>query len=119
MTSSANAACSSGLVIALPPYLTTTILSWKRDSHGSASTSVAAFSSACSLMSSLPSCRIGRVLFDVGVGQVVRPDDRAAVAGVEIDGDHDLASGQVDRAAIVAGRAVAADLNAVHRHVQA
>ena len=46
----AKARCSCGLLIALPPYLTTTILPWNRSSQGSASTSTAALPSACSLL---------------------------------------------------------------------
>ena len=42
--SCAKAAFSSSSTIALPPYLTTTVAPWKRCSHGSASTSTAAFS---------------------------------------------------------------------------
>ena len=37
--SSANACFRASSVIALPPYLTTTILPWYRSSHGSASAS--------------------------------------------------------------------------------
>ncbi len=40
--SAANARCSSGSTIALPPYLTTTVAPEKRASQGSASISVAA-----------------------------------------------------------------------------
>ena len=50
--SSANERCNCGLDIALPPYLTTTILPWKRSSHGSASMRTAAFSRASFLLTS-------------------------------------------------------------------
>ena len=44
--SAANARCSSGSTIALPPYLITTVAPWNRSSHGSASISVLALPSA-------------------------------------------------------------------------
>ena len=46
MRSWAKASRNGSSVIALPPYLITTIRSWNRISHGSASIRVAAFSAA-------------------------------------------------------------------------
>ena len=42
------------------------------------------------------SCAVRRVLVDVVVGQVVGPDRRGLVAGVQVDEDVDLAAGEVD-----------------------
>ncbi len=87
--SSAKARCSSGSVIAWPPYLTTTTAPWKRASQGSASMSVAALASAAerSRRRRRRSCRVRRVLVDVGQGQVVGPDGRGGRAGVQVDRD--------------------------------
>ena len=88
-TSSANASCSAGSVIALPPYFTTT------SGRGSAPARAAprrgrwpSSSAACACGCS---CRVRRVLVHVGGGEVVGPDRRLGVAGVEVDGDGDLA----------------------------
>ena len=47
--SSAKAALSASSTMALPPYLTTTVVPWKRSSQGSASMSTAALQPGCEL----------------------------------------------------------------------
>src|SRR3954447_6315362 len=107
--SSANARCSETSVMALPPYFTTTVLPWNCSSHGSASTSRPAFSNAASrrLLMCASSCAVRRVLVHVGGGQVVGPDGRGVLAGVEVDGDGDQPARQVDLVAVLGSGAVA------------
>src|SRR6266545_2409286 len=91
--SAANASRSSGVVIALPPYLTTTVAPWNRASHGSASMRVAALSwaTARDALMSPPrfarSCRVRRVLVHVPVRQVVGADRRGAGTRVQVHRD--------------------------------
>jgi hypothetical protein len=99
--------------MALPPYLITTILPWKRSSHGSASVRMAALASALStvrdgpLMSNMPSSlRRNRATGRWSRRWRVRP-------GVEQDADMHVRGGQVDLGAVLAGGPVDAHLDAV------
>src|SRR5690242_2255947 len=101
--SAANARLSSVSIMALPPYLITTVAPWNSVSHGSASISVVALPRAIPrsrpftiLPRSARSCRVRRVLVHVSGGQVVGPDRRRRVARVQVDGDPHGPAGQVD-----------------------
>ncbi len=55
---------------------------------------------------------------DVGVGEVVGPDGGPFDAGLQVDGDADLAAAQVDQRAVLGRRGVAADPDAVDGDVE-
>src|SRR4051794_34044407 len=121
--SSAKARFRVSSVIAWPPYFTTIVLPWYVLSHGSASARVAALAVARSQASRLsvaapplgdawlldvmspppPSARVRRVLVHVGVREVVGPDRGLRVAGLEVDGDVDLARREVDERRVLVG----------------
>src|SRR3954468_15332907 len=63
-----------------------------------------------------PSRAVRRVLFDIGVRQVRRPDRSAGIADAEVDGDLDVVTGQVDVAGTGCADAVDADREPVEGH---
>ena len=86
--SAANAHRSVSSVIALPPYLITTILPCNCLSQGRASASTWAF--AWIDTAPVVVMTVGRVLFDVAVRQVGGADGCLAVAHFEVDEDVDV-----------------------------
>src|SRR5271166_4596718 len=109
----ANSCRRVSLVMALPPYLTTTILPCSWVSHGKASANILAFAwvdNAPAVMTAPddaersdevgapPACggkaacsrRVCRILFNVAVRQVGGADGCLAVAHLEVDEDVDI-----------------------------
>src|SRR5918999_5841448 len=96
----AKACFSSSSTMALPPYLTTTILSWNRCSQGRASARTPAFSPA---RLSRRSRGVRTVLLHVAVGQVGGEDLRGAVAEAQVDLHQDLVAGEVGSGPVAGG----------------
>src|SRR5918999_3987104 len=110
----AKACLSSSSTMALPPYLTTTSLSWNRCSQGRASARTPAFSPA---RLSRRSRGVRTVLLHVAVRQVGGEDLRGAVAEAERDLDEDVRALEVGGGPVAGGHAALAEQHAVDRDV--